>query len=93
MGWEKGQSGNLQGRKVGSKNKMKKSDIVVTTLMNYIVDGGYEKFKKELNNLKSKDYVNAMIQISKIAISGNEVVANNKLIEMFNNKIKNYDAS
>ena len=48
------------GRKTGSKNKR---TLIIDTFARTIVEGGMEKFQKELSGLKGKYYVDAFMSL------------------------------
>ena len=75
------------GRKQGTPNK---NTAMVRFICNYLVDDGYERFKYELNKLEGEKYVRCFLELAKLASSDatTEVMANQKLIELFNQKIK-----
>jgi|APGre2960657404_1045060.scaffolds.fasta_scaffold167091_1 hypothetical protein len=86
MGLPKGRSNNLNGRPIGSVNKDK---ALVTSFLDYLVDSGFEKFEIEMNKLKGKDYIKIFLSIAKImSHDRSHVQANEKLIQFFNQKIK-----
>lgn len=76
------------GRKKGTPNKR---TAIIRTMCDYIVSGGLEKFEEEFNKLKGKSYVDAFIKLSEIATEDavTSGIANNGLVELFNEKIKN----
>lgn len=57
MPFEKGQSGNETGRPKGSQNKETKQ---LREFLAHVLDDNRDKFKKELNKLKGRDYINAI---------------------------------
>lgn len=48
------------GRKPGSKNK---NTLLLETFAQTIVEGGMEKFQREINKLSGKDYINAYMAL------------------------------
>lgn len=48
------------GRTKGTKNK---KTLVLDSFCQVIIDGGIEKFQKELKQLDGKDYINAYLQL------------------------------
>lgn len=89
MPFIKGKSGNPKGRPKGAINNDK---AIVVAFLKYLVDGGYEKFKIELDKLEGKQYVNCFLRIARIVISDNILIkANDQLIGLLNNKIKHHD--
>lgn len=60
MPFKKGESGNPKGRKIGSENKDKKKLRESLTLL---VNDNYGKFKRELNKLQGKDFLDRFINI------------------------------
>lgn len=86
MGLKKGQCNNLKGR---PKNSVNKNKALVTAFLNYVIDNGFDKFNKEINKLSGKEYIRVFLSIAKImSHDRSNLVANEKLIELFNNKIK-----
>lgn len=83
---------NTTGKKFGGREKgtPNKNTALVKVFCNYIVDSGFEKFKLEFNKLEGAVYVDAFLKIAKIVTDDNTscLMANKKLIEMFNQKIK-----
>jgi hypothetical protein len=59
MPFEKGKN-KTGGRKKGLPNK---KTAILDTFAQSVVDGGMEKFKKELNKLEGKDFVNAYLSL------------------------------
>ena len=77
------QAGSKSSRKgIGNKNK-----VLISTVCNYLVESGYERFKIEFEKLEGQQYVDAFLRLAKIT-TGDSLVANDKLIEFFNDKIK-----
>lgn len=76
------------GRKKGVPNK---NSALIMAMCNHLVDGGLEKFEKEMDKLKGKTYVNAFIGLAKLCSSDNRTIqqANAGLIELLNKKLQN----
>ncbi len=60
MPFTKGKSGNPVGRKKGVKIKR---TIQWEVFSKYCMEGGLEKFEKELNKLEGKEYITAFLQL------------------------------
>jgi hypothetical protein len=60
MPFQKGKSGNSQGKPKGSKSK---KILIQENFAQYIIDGGMEKFEKELNKLTGKAYIDAYLAL------------------------------
>lgn len=74
------------GRIKGTPNK---KAAIVRTFCDYIVDSGFEKFKLEFEKLEGEKYVDTFLKLAKIVTDDNtSLMANKKLVEMFNQKIK-----
>jgi len=74
------------GRQKGTPNK---KAAIVRTFCDYIVDFGFEKFKNEFDKLEGEKYVDIFLKLAKIVTDDNtSLMANKKLIELFNQKIK-----
>jgi len=74
------------GRQKGTPNK---KAAIVRTFCDYIVNSGYEKFKIEFEKLEGEKYVECFLKLAKIVTDDNtSLMANKKLLEMFNQKIK-----
>ena len=84
--------GRLKGRKkTGGRQKgtPNKNAALIRTFCEYAVDSGFEKFKNEFNKLEGRQYVDTFLKLSKIVTDKNtSLMANKKLMEMFNQKIK-----
>jgi len=79
------------GRQKGTPNK---NAAIVRTFCDYIVDSGYEKFKLEFEKLNGEKYVECFLKLAKIVTDDNtSLIANKKLLEMFNQKIKQNGAN
>jgi len=86
MGLHKGQCNNRKGRPKGAINKDK---ALVSAFLDHLVESGFSRFTEELNKLDGKDYIKVFLSIAKImAHDKSHVQANEKLIELFNQKIK-----
>lgn len=88
---------NTTGKKFGGRKKgvPNKDKSLLKAMCLYLIDGGYEKFKKELDKLQGQAYVKYFIQLSKLAAKDDlsSVQANEMIIELLNNKIKNNGTS
>jgi hypothetical protein len=74
------------GRAAGVKNK---NTSLINTFINYAVDGGFEKFKSEMNSLTGKQYCLVFLKLSNIATEDSQkLMANKKIIDLYNEKIK-----
>lgn len=74
------------GRKAGVRNK---NTALITAMCDYIIESGYEKFKAEFDKLEGKQYVECFLKLAKISTDGgNKIRANEKIIEFFNQKLK-----
>lgn len=62
MAFVKGIGGNPNGRPIGAKNKTNKRDVI-NAFSEYIIEGGAEKFKEELNKLKGKSFITAYLML------------------------------
>lgn len=60
MPFEKGKSGNVGGKPKGAKSK---KVLVLDTFAKHILEGGMEKFEKEMNKLTGKAYVDTYLAI------------------------------
>lgn len=60
MPFKKGQSGNPDGKAKGTKSKKTETWEVFSQ---YCLTGGLDKFKKELDSLTGKDYVNSYLSL------------------------------
>ena len=86
MPFQKGKISNPNGRPKGSVNKNK---ALVTAFVDITITNHFEKFTEELNKLKGKEFINVFLRLSKIMTHENTgLMANKKLIELFNEKIK-----
>jgi len=86
MGLHKGQCNNRNGR---PKNSINKNKALVSSFLDHLVECGFSRFTEELNKLNGKDYIKVFLSIAKImAHDKSHVKANEKLIELFNQKIK-----
>lgn len=86
MPFEKGKSGNINGRPRGSVNKNK---ALIENFIDIQIDKNFSKFNDELNKLNGKAFIEVFIKLAKIMTHENtRVKANEKLIELFNQKIK-----
>ncbi len=84
--FKKGVSGNPNGRPKGSVNKNK---ALVTAFVDITITNHFEKFTDELNKLKGKEFIEVFLRLAKIMTHENSgLMANKKLIELFNEKIK-----
>lgn len=91
MGQPKGKTGNPNGRPKGTPNKNK---ALVTAFLDHCVDCGFARFTEEINKLDGKEYIKVFLSIAKImAHDKSDIKANEKLIELFNQKIKNHGIS
>jgi hypothetical protein len=76
------------GRPKGTPNKDK---AVATAMLNYLVDGGYSKFKEEFDKLEGIEYVKVFLRLASImTCDRNLVQANEKLFELFKEKVKSH---
>jgi hypothetical protein len=85
MPFKKGTSGNINGRPKGSVNKNK---ALITNFIDIEIDKNFIKFNDELNKLNGKDFISVFLKLAKIMKHENTgLKANEKLIELFNQKI------
>ena len=73
------------GRVAGVKNK---KHILLDALISELLSGGIPKFKLELEKLKGKDYVTAIIKLSKLTSITPEF---SKATELLTKKISDYE--
>lgn len=86
MPFKKGISGNINGRPKGSVNKNK---ALIESFIDNQIDKNFAKFNDELNKLNGKEFIEVFIKLAKIMTRENtHVKANEKLLELFNEKIK-----
>ncbi len=79
---------NRSGRKKGTPNK---NTLILSGLINYLIDGGFDKFKSEINKLDGKDYIYAFMKLLNLPnYVGGDIAANQKLIEFLNEKSKEH---
>lgn len=86
MKFKKGNT--LGGRKKGSTNRNK---VLINSLIDYLIDGGFSKFKKELDNLNGEEYVKTIMQLIKISTpqkQSDKIRAEEYLTKIINSKIK-----
>lgn len=60
MPFEKGKIANPKGKKKGTKGKKPRQ---WAAFANYCLEGGLEKFQREMDKLQGKDFVHAFIDI------------------------------
>lgn len=86
MPFKKGQSGNINGRPKGSINKNK---ALIENFIDIQIDKNLVKFNEELNKLNGREFIEVFLKLAKIMTHENtRVKANEKLLELFNQKIK-----
>jgi hypothetical protein len=74
-------SGNT-GKPKGAKSKR---TCLVEALAFYLVDGGYEKFKKEFEKLEGKEFIDSFVLLTKFSLKKDvEIQANKYVLEKFN---------
>lgn len=84
---------NTTGKKFGGRTKgtPNKNKVLINYLVNHFTESGFDKFNKELNSLKGKDYVNAIISLMKISTgtktTSEKIACQEYLSELLINKI------
>lgn len=77
------------GRKKGTPNK---DNALLNAMVNYLIEDGYSRFKLELDKLDGESFIKTFISLCKSVepkTNRTETIANTKLVEIFNEKIKN----
>ncbi len=72
MPFKKGESGNPDGRKKGSKNKASK--IGQDKIADFLNNGGYDTLMKEINELDGHYKVNALIKLIEFVVPKQKAV-------------------
>jgi len=86
MPFKKGISGNPKGRPKGAINKNK---ALIENFIDIQIDKNFVKFNDELNKLEGREFIKVFMRLAKImSHDKSHLKANEKLLELFNQKIK-----